>query len=169
MIVDFNMMKTHYNCASLFFSKIKRIISVSNVDDETIRDAINAYHDVQWLSWVASEDALIAAMTLKLELEIIDDRLLEKTIVIYRIYRADQDFMRRKKLKSITIIYDIVWSLSFIFCCIVFVSTLSFVSIILLSLFFTSLSRKNSRDNDDQNWIFEHSKHASILSKLVAI
>ncbi len=80
MIVNFNMMKTHYNCVSLFFSKMKRIISASNVDAETIRDAINECNDVLWLSWVASEDALIAAMTLKLELEIIDDRLLEYVI-----------------------------------------------------------------------------------------
>ena len=46
MIVDFNMMKTHYNCVSLFFNKMKRIISVSNVDAEIIRDVINECNNV---------------------------------------------------------------------------------------------------------------------------
>ncbi len=108
MIVDFNMMKTHYNCVSLFFNKMKRIISASNVDAETIRDAINECNDVLWLSWVTSEDALIAAMTLKLELEIIDDRLLKyviKKTMIYWINETDQNFINRKKHKSITILH----------------------------------------------------------------
>ncbi len=88
---------------------MKRIISASNVDAETIRDAINECNDVLWLSWIASEDALIAAMTLKLELKIIDDRLLEyviKKTVIYHINETDQNFIERKKHKSITILKE---------------------------------------------------------------
>ncbi len=87
---------------------MKRIISALNVDAETIRDAINECNDVLWLSWVASEDVLIAAMTLKLELKIINDKLLKyvtKKTMIYWINETDQNFIDRKKHKSIMILH----------------------------------------------------------------
>ncbi len=87
---------------------MKRIISAPNADAETIRDAINKCNDVPWLPWAASGGALIAAMTLKLELEIIDGRLLRyvtKKTMIYRINEADQNFIDRKKHKSITTLH----------------------------------------------------------------
>jgi len=49
MIVGSNMVETHYNCVSLSFSKMKRIISAPNADAETVRDAINECNDVPWL------------------------------------------------------------------------------------------------------------------------
>ena len=85
---------------------MKRIISASNVDAETIREIKNECNDVLWLSRAASEDALIAAMTLKLELKIINDRLLKyviKKAVTYWINETDQNFIKKKKRKSITI------------------------------------------------------------------
>ncbi len=87
---------------------MKRIISALNVNAETVRDTINECNDVFWLSWVASEDALITAMILKLELEIIDDRLLKyviKKTMIYWINETDQNFIDRKKHKSIMILH----------------------------------------------------------------
>ncbi len=87
---------------------MKRIISASNVDAETIKETINECNNVLWLSWIASEDALIAAMTLKLELKIIDDRLLKymiKKTMIYWINETDQNFINRKKHKLIMILH----------------------------------------------------------------
>lgn len=113
-MIDFNMTKIHYNCVSLFFSKMKRIISASNVDAETIRDVINACNDVLWLSWVALENALIAVVTLNLRLEIINDRLLEYVTVkavTYWIDEADQVFIKEKKHRSITILKEMhIWN-----------------------------------------------------------